>query len=274
MTTTPTFASQFGVVSLNDIDLGIGRLDIAILTNQVFQSIGAIEGTARATLNRTKHQVKAGTPMSTVVEFAVDEIGKFALEPLETSRTLQAQLLLGQPANVFTQNSSTSAISVNESITATVGAAAPFMFDIWNLAITPVFSFTSGPGTPLVLNTDYTFDPIHGEFQLIAGGAGGTTGTTHTVFATYAYFLPVDEMTFGGYVSIVTYRLYWSHLRPQDGLWEVLEGYKCTPSVNWVKDYIQNSHNKLPFEFDFLADITRNQGDRIANLRKIIQQPF
>lgn len=275
---TLTFQSEYGVDNLNDIDLGVGRFDISEYTNQVYNSpvgVGAMEGTATATLNRTRHDVHAGTPMTIVASFAVNELGKFHFEPIEASKINSTDRLLGQPTSLMTTNASTSATSTNEAVTATVGNAVPMQNDNWNTQYAPVVKNLTGV-TTYVNGTDYSFDPVHGTVTALVGGAigGGVAGGTQGITVTYSYFLPLQVLTYGGYASVRTFRIYWCHLRPQDNLWEVLEGYKCIPSLNWVKSYIQNAHNKFAMEFDFIADITRVIGDRIAQYRKQTQQPF
>jgi hypothetical protein len=263
----PTFQTQYGGNNLNDVDLGIGRLDIAEYSNQLFRSVGFIEGTATGTLNRTNHMVKAGTPMSTIVVFAVDEEGNFKIEPLEVGNIQLAETLLGQPTSNFTLNSAASATTTNEAASATLGAWVP----LGNDNLVAVYTVKNSTGSiTYTAGVDYLVDLIHGE--IFYEGANIQNG--QLVLVTYGYNLPLSVMTYGGYSSVRNYRLYWSHQRPQDSNYEVLEAYKCVGSLNWVKSYIQNSHNKFPMQFDFLADITRNQGDRIARLRTQTQQPF
>jgi hypothetical protein len=267
-----TFATQYGIDNLNDIDLGVGRLDIGEYANQVFKTIGAVEGTGTATLNRTSHKVKAGTPMSTVVVFAVDEEGSLKLEPLEVSKAKNVDFLLGQPTSLFTVNSSASAVSTNEAVSASLGNAVPLAFD--NLATAPpsflpVVKNSTGTIT-YTAGTDYNIDSIHGELTAV----GNNIQNNQLLLVTYPYNLPLTLLTFGGFASVRNYRIYWTHQRPQDSNWEVLEAYKVVPSLNWVKSYIQNAHNKFEMLFEFLADITRTQGDRIAQFRTQTQQPF
>ena len=80
-----SFKQLTGLNNTNNIELGLGRLDVAPYGSNNLLPFGALEGTAEASFMRTGVDVKAGVPQSVIKRIITEEGATLKVTLLETS---------------------------------------------------------------------------------------------------------------------------------------------------------------------------------------------
>ena len=70
-----SFANLTGLNNLEDIELGLGRLDVAKYGSNQLLPVGALEGTATINMTRTAVDVKSGLPQVVIKKIISEEGG-------------------------------------------------------------------------------------------------------------------------------------------------------------------------------------------------------
>lgn len=97
-----TFKQITGLVNTDNMEVGLGRLDIAPFGSNNLLPVGALEGVATSTLTRTGVEIKAGVPLEFIKKVITEEGATLKVTLLETS-VKRAFEVLGTPSSTYNE---------------------------------------------------------------------------------------------------------------------------------------------------------------------------
>lgn len=271
---TDTFRDVTGFGSVDNFRMGLGRLDICNEGSSKLLPLGLLEGSATATFDRAKHDIKAGTPQVTLEQYAIEEFTTLKVTMVEFAMANIVKQL-SYPDSCLSVVPAAVSAPVTETVTFGVGSTP----NTQTLEHCPVHSdgvitVTSTGTTPVSYADpgDFSVDKTDGT---ITRNSLGSIGANDAVLITYQYDTPaVEQITFGGIIPVRKYHVKFYAANAINDVYYVIEFYRAVINSNLSLSFSATEHGKNDVEFKGLADPDRAMGDTISRIYKSTTPPW
>jgi len=259
----------FTDAQVKKVSLGNGRF----LIGSPLVDIGPIKGNAMIDITRRIAQFMAGVPQIVLKQIAVEESCFFKATgaSLDLNR-VQEILGFGKFTSVSAGNIAISKQVITFDDPDVNGDVRGVLLGNDNVLMSPAELVQDSTDSITYVNgVDYTFDYTNGMITRIASGAIGQIQTVHV---SYTYAAQNSEVyQFGGQNGVNFLPARFIHTRPDPislGLFPriVCDIYRATTNGKLGLEFKETEYNLWDFQFNMLADLTRQQGNLYFSLRR------